>query len=161
METIATLETMEFSVVSVDDLRATAYAIYERVSGRGRGRSDGALVLALTGDLGAGKTAFTKALAASLGITENVTSPTFVILKIYPIPQGLFTNLMHIDAYRLESGEELSRLGFEQLLKDQKNLIIIEWPERVADRVPETAVWVRFTITGETTRELSVDINED
>lgn len=98
------------------------------------GHNNGATIIGLSGNLGAGKTAFTKCVAKELGIDEDVTSPTFVIMKIYSI--GLsksfpWKKLIHIDAYRLERGEELTVLGFEQLAKDADNLILIEWPENV------------------------------
>lgn len=103
-----------------------------------------ALVVGLSGHLGAGKTAFVKAVAKALGITGDVTSPTFVIMKIYGIESnggsdpikitgGGFTwkRLIHIDAYRLEQPKELEALGFESLVADKNNLIMVEWPENV------------------------------
>ena len=100
---------------------------------------DEALVVGLSGHLGAGKTAFVKALAKSLGIKEDVTSPTFVIMKIYDIapqvrPGGTgipWKRLVHIDAYRLERPEELEALRFEDVVADRNNLVMVEWPENV------------------------------
>ena len=92
----------------------------------------GAAVLALSGELGSGKTAFVKALAKELGVEETVTSPTFVIEKIYKLSHSRFKNLVHVDAYRLESAHELEVLGFKELLQNAENLVAIEWPERVA-----------------------------
>ncbi len=107
----------------------------------------GASVIALQGDLGAGKTALTKALARLLGIEELVTSPTFVIMKSYAIPPSQkFTMLTHIDAYRIESDDELRVLGFEELLKDSKRLMVIEWPERIVGQIPSRALYVRIEI---------------
>lgn len=94
-----------------------------------------ALVVGLSGHLGAGKTAFIKILAKLLGISETVTSPTFVLMKIYEIPYVPKTipwkRLVHIDAYRLEKPEELAALDFENLVSDPHNLIMVEWPENV------------------------------
>jgi len=98
---------------------------------------DSALVVGLYGNLGAGKTAFTKCIAEAFGIEETVTSPTFVIEKIYELTSENFTHLIHIDAYRLEKSEELVNLGWQKIISDPKNLILIEWPERVADIMPE------------------------
>jgi tRNA threonylcarbamoyladenosine biosynthesis protein TsaE len=95
-----------------------------------------ATLITLSGELGAGKTAFTKAIAAALGIEETVTSPTFVLEKIYDLPTSAFKKLIHIDAYRLTSGSELDALGFNEVLKDSHSLVILEWPERVADALP-------------------------
>lgn len=100
-------------------------------------KSDSAFVVGLSGDLGAGKTAFTKCIAKSLGVEETVTSPTFVIEKIYELENQKFSHLIHIDAYRLESGEELLNLGWQRIISDPKNLILIEWPEKVSSVMPE------------------------
>ena len=100
-------------------------------------KSDSAFVVGLSGNLGAGKTAFTKCIAKSLGVEETVTSPTFVIEKIYELENQKFSHLIHIDAYRLESGEELLNLGWQRIISDPKNLILIEWPEKVSSVMPE------------------------
>jgi tRNA threonylcarbamoyladenosine biosynthesis protein TsaE len=100
-------------------------------------KTDFAFVVGLSGNLGAGKTAFTKCIAKSLGVEETVTSPTFVIEKIYELQNQKFSHLIHIDAYRLESGEELQNLGWQRIISDPKNLILIEWPEKVSSVVPE------------------------
>lgn len=92
---------------------------------------DGATVLALSGPLGAGKTSLVKALAIELGVIETVVSPTFVIAKWYTPTIGDFTTLVHIDAYRIDSEEELIPLEFSRLLTQSKTLIVIEWPERL------------------------------
>ena len=97
---------------------------------------DEALVVGLSGHLGTGKTAFSKIVAAELGIKETVTSPTFVIMKIYEFDKENFSwkRLVHIDAYRLERREELEALNWEQLVADKNNLILIEWPENVGSK---------------------------
>ncbi|MFA6432839.1 MAG: tRNA (adenosine(37)-N6)-threonylcarbamoyltransferase complex ATPase subunit type 1 TsaE [Candidatus Paceibacterota bacterium] len=92
---------------------------------------DEALVVGLSGHLGAGKTAFVKTVAKVLGVTETVTSPTFVLMKIYETKNQTFPRLVHIDAYRLERREDLEALKWEALVADKNNLIIIEWPENV------------------------------
>ncbi len=88
-----------------------------------------ATIVGLSGHLGAGKTAFTKAVAAELGVAEEVTSPTFVIMKIYETTNARWPRLVHIDAYRLERREELEALRWEELVADRNNLILVEWPE--------------------------------
>ncbi len=106
---------------------------------------DRATVLCLQGDLGAGKTTLTQAIAKNLGIEETVVSPTFVIAKFYTPTIGGFTQLVHIDAYRIESEDELGPIGFSELLKQARTLIVIEWPERIKKSIPRGALWMNIT----------------
>lgn len=98
---------------------------------------DKALVVGLSGHLGAGKTAFVKAVAVVLGIDESVTSPTFVIMKMYDSRSIIWKKLVHIDLYRLEKKEEMVALKLEEIIADKNNLIMIEWPENVGIKVDE------------------------
>lgn len=116
-------------------------------------RSDAATVVTLSGDLGAGKTAFVKGVAKALGVTEHVTSPTFVIMKIYPI-EGAFKRLVHIDAYRLKGEHHLKVLGWEEICADPANLIFIEWPEQASGAIPSHAIRVTLRYTGDDEREI-------
>lgn len=111
-----------------------------------------ATLIGLKGNLGAGKTTFTKTLAQLLGIDEPVTSPTFVIQKEYPIQFKGFTSLIHIDAYRLEKGAELEALGFSENLTETTNLIVLEWPENVSDILPKSMTTISFEVAGQETR---------
>ncbi len=104
----------------------------------------GATIVGLYGELGSGKTSFTQGVSLTLGVSENVVSPTFVIEKIYELQSSQnstgnknFSHLIHIDAYRLEKSSEALHLGWQEIIADPKNLILIEWPERVADIMPE------------------------
>jgi tRNA threonylcarbamoyladenosine biosynthesis protein TsaE len=108
-----------------------------------------AVVLALHGDLGAGKTTFTQMLAKALGVTEAVTSPTFVIMKGYELHEQAFAHLVHIDAYRLETSQELSILHFEHILRESRTLVVIEWAAKVADLLPIHTINLTFTIDGD------------
>ncbi len=117
---------------------------------------DEALIVGLYGNLGAGKTAFTQAVARELGIEEFVTSPTFVIEKIYVTKHSIFKRLVHIDAYRLEKGKDLQALDFEKLTENKNNLIIIEWPENVKDILPENHHKIHCEFVDETTRKFEV-----
>lgn len=138
---------IETKNIAHDLVRALASA---RLSGR-------ATVLALAGDLGAGKTALTKAIAHELGVAEDVTSPTFVLEKIYRLPKKMpFEHLVHIDAYRLEGVHELEAIGWDEALAHHGNLIVIEWPERVDQAIPHTAHTVRLRAVNETTREIII-----
>jgi len=111
-----------------------------------------AVIVGLQGELGSGKTTFVKGVAKALGIGQTVTSPTFVIEKIYKLEGQPFSHLIHIDAYRLEGGKEFSALGFHETAADPGNLILVEWPERVADVLPEYTKTVRFTFVDDEAR---------
>jgi len=113
-------------------------------------------VVALHGDLGAGKTAFTQEVGKILGVKENMHSPTFVIEKIYAINFKNFKRLIHIDAYRLEKDSELLHLGWEELIREPENLILIEWPENVAKIIPKSAKKISFKFVDEKTREIEI-----
>lgn len=117
---------------------------------------DGATIVCLYGDLGSGKTTFTKEAAKTLGVEEIVTSPTFVIQKKYEIENKNFNTLYHIDAYRLKSGSELLALGWNELIENPKNIIFIEWPKYVKDVVPQNSYKLSFTFVDENTREVEV-----
>jgi len=123
---------------------------------------DGAFVVLLKGDLGSGKTSFVQGVARALGITEHVTSPTFVILKNYKTlsrldlknSKGLaFENLVHVDAYRLESEKDLKILGWEELVKSPQNIVLVEWPEKAELTDYPT---INFTFIDETTRQIEL-----
>lgn len=117
---------------------------------------DTALIVGLYGDLGSGKTTFTKEIAKFFNIKEDITSPTFVIEKIYPIENDKFTNLVHIDAYRLDSPKELSALDWNRTMSDPRNIIFIEWPERVLEVLPENHAKIYFKFLNENEREIEI-----
>ncbi len=105
-------------------------------------RQQGALVVGLSGDLGSGKTAFTKLVAKNLGIKNKVFSPTYVIMKKYPIKQKGYRFFFHLDAYRLENEKELLNLGWEEIINNKEHLIFIEWPENVSKVIPSGARFI-------------------
>ena len=128
---------------------------------------DMAVIVGLYGNLGAGKTTFTQIVAKAFGLEENVTSPTFVIEKIYPIRTdgrkrptssgaSEFTHLIHIDAYRLEKSEELLHLGWKEIISDPNNLVLIEWPDRVEDIMPEHIKISLKTLENKDSREIEI-----
>lgn len=116
-----------------------------------------ATVIALQGDLGAGKTAFVKGVAEALGIKkELVTSPTFVIQKVYELVNKKFYKLIHIDAYRFEEAKEARVLKLDTLFKDPHNLIFIEWPERIEALLPKNIRYINFTFIDESSRKIKL-----
>ena len=88
-----------------------------------------AVVISLSGDLGAGKTAFTKGFLTGFGVRSRVTSPTFVVMKRYPVKKSGFKDVYHLDLYRIIDPKELDILGFKEILDDPRNIVLIEWPE--------------------------------
>ena len=113
-----------------------------------------ATVIALQGDLGAGKTTFAQEVGKILGVRENMHSPTFVIMKVYEVDFKGFKNLIHIDAYRIEKEGELLHLGWNEIIKEPENLVLIEWPENVPGLIPKNAIKILFKHVDENTREI-------
>ena len=113
-------------------------------------------VLAYRGDLGAGKTAFTRGLARGLGYAEPVTSPTYTIVNEY---LGGRLPLFHFDMYRLASSDDLWDIGWEDYL-DRNGICAVEWSENVADAL-ENAILVTIHKTGETSRRIEIEGGED
>ena len=107
-------------------------------------------VLALCGDLGAGKTHFVKGLAAGLGTDAAVTSPTFTLIHEYP---GGRLPLFHFDLYRLDTADELLRIGFDDYL-DSAGVLAIEWAEKFPTLLPPHTRWLRFTHREDGSREV-------
>lgn len=105
-------------------------------------------IITLEGDLGAGKTTFTKGIAKGLGITQIVNSPTFTIIKEYEGRLPLF----HIDAYRLDNAEE--DLGFDEYFFGE-GVTVIEWPSKIADQIPESHLNIIIQHLGDKGREIS------
>lgn len=119
-------------------------------------KKDCATALLFSGDLGAGKTTFTKSVARALGVKGSVISPTFILEKRYTIKNNpSFKSLVHIDAYRFEVEEEAKVLNLEESAKDPHSLIIIEWPERLGKYKPKNAHTVFFKGIDENTKEIS------
>jgi tRNA threonylcarbamoyladenosine biosynthesis protein TsaE len=110
------------------------------------GRS-GATIIALSGDLGAGKTTLAQAIGRALGVEEAMVSPTFVIAKFYPLSGQKYDRLAHVDAYRIESLGELAPLKWNSLIDDPRTLIVLEWPELIEGALP--AQMLRFNIAHE------------
>ncbi len=107
-----------------------------------------ALVVALEGNLGAGKTTFTQGFMKAFGVKENVLSPTFVLMKVYKVflkkKNLFFKHIVHIDCYGMESADELTHLDFKKLLQDPDAIILIEWADRIKKVLPKDTVWLKF-----------------
>lgn len=108
-----------------------------------------AMVVGLSGDLGTGKTTLTQELAMLLGVKETVQSPTFVIAKFYQTTSQDFKEMIHIDAYRIESLKELEAIGWQEIINKPQTLVVVEWPERVKDALPKDTRFFSLTHDGE------------
>jgi tRNA threonylcarbamoyladenosine biosynthesis protein TsaE len=116
-----------------------------------------ATVIALSGDLGAGKTTLVQQLAKELGIIEIVTSPTFTIMKKYSADENqVFEHLVHMDAYRIDSLDELSPLRLAEILATPKMLVCIEWAEKINPILPKDTVYLSLSTVGEEGREITI-----
>jgi tRNA threonylcarbamoyladenosine biosynthesis protein TsaE len=141
---------------TVSDLQALGELVHECIiEWKNNSAVDAATVIALHGDLGAGKTTFVQALARQLGVTETVTSPTFVIMKSYETSDDMFSVLVHIDAYRIESTAEMDPLHFETILTSTHTLVCIEWAERIATLLPISTKHISFTLESNETRTIT------
>jgi tRNA threonylcarbamoyladenosine biosynthesis protein TsaE len=118
---------------------------------------DKAIVFGLKGDLGAGKTTFLQGFAKGLGIKEKVISPTFVIMNRFDIKKGKFKNFYHLDCYRIERAKEMENLGFEEIISDPKNIVCIEWPEKIKKILPPDLISISFNILEGDKREIIID----
>jgi tRNA threonylcarbamoyladenosine biosynthesis protein TsaE len=121
-----------------------------------KGKNRKASIVGLYGDLGTGKTTFTQFIAKNFGITRKVNSPTFVILKKYPIKNKKFESMFHIDAYRLKNEKELEKLGWKEVISNPKNIVFIEWPERVLKTIPKKHHKILISHTKEGNRNFEV-----
>lgn len=115
------------------------------------------VVLALYGNLGAGKTKFLQGLAKGLGVKEIVNSPTFNILKLYSVrDHKTIKRFCHIDAYRLANEKDLIALGIEEFLSDPETVVAIEWAEKIENIWPEDALKIELKALTDNKRELTI-----
>lgn len=118
---------------------------------------DGALI-ALHGDLGAGKTVFSRGFARALGVTENVSSPTFTIIQEYSLERGAF--FFHIDLYRIENEQSALAFGIDEYFQVRKSWTLIEWPERIAKILPGECIHIHLEHAGLSKRMIKAEIKE-
>jgi tRNA threonylcarbamoyladenosine biosynthesis protein TsaE len=147
----------EVFVISEGDVDELAEKVFIHLIGQ---RSDQAKVLFLEGDLGSGKTTFTKSLAALLGIPkEEVMSPTFILKKEYTAHSPHFRKLIHVDAYRFNSKDEGKVLRINEDIQNPNSVLAIEWPMRMEDIRPDLRI--RFDVVDDTTREVTLLYGDD
>ena len=115
---------------------------------------NGGGVVLLCGDLGAGKTVFSRGFARGLGITEPVSSPTYTIVQEYDLPSG--GRLYHMDLYRISDEHAALGFGVDEFLSEPGAIALVEWPERIAGLLPDDAIRVELAHRSETEREIRV-----
>jgi len=119
----------------------------------------GGEIIALSGELGGGKTTFAQGVLKGLKTKGPYTSPTFLVMKHYkkeiPNPKSKIQNIYHIDCYRI-GAKDILDLGWEEIIASKKNVAIVEWAERIKRIVPSRAVWVRFKHKGKSEREINI-----
>jgi tRNA threonylcarbamoyladenosine biosynthesis protein TsaE len=125
----------------------------------GPGRKQ-AFVIALEGELGAGKTTFLQGFAKGLGIKEKILSPTFVIMRKFRIMNHelRIKNFFHIDCYRLNNPKELLALGFKEIILDPENIVAIEWADKIKKILPRNVVRIKFKLIEEKIRRITFNV---
>ena len=118
-----------------------------------------ALIIALEGELGSGKTTFLQGFARGLGIKEKILSPTFIIMKRNRVPFRKGTRFLfhfyHIDCYRIKKPKELLDLNFKELSSNPQNIIVIEWADKIKKIIPRNTLWLKFEFINEKTRKIT------
>jgi len=124
----------------------------------------GALILALEGDLGGGKTTFLQGFAQGLGIKEKILSPTFVIMRKFKIRVDScsdscgFVYFYHVDCYRIQKQKEILDLGWKEIIKNPRNIIAVEWAEKISKILPKKKVKIKFKFVNKNTRLLTINV---
>jgi len=120
------------------------------------GTIEKARVIALEGELGAGKTTFLKGFAKGLGIKKIIQSPTFIIMNRFPIKRGGYKSFYHFDCYRIENEKEMECLDFENVLNNKENLVCIEWASKIKKILPKDRIDIIFSVEGENERKIKI-----
>ncbi len=118
--------------------------------------SNSSRVFALVGELGAGKTTFSKEFLKQIGVAHHIQSPTFSIINSYDISLGNFKKIFHIDVYRIEDLGELEVLHFGDILKNPENIVVIEWADKIKEILPKNSIWIYFGHDTTDTRKVSI-----
>jgi tRNA threonylcarbamoyladenosine biosynthesis protein TsaE len=169
---------MEFLSKSVEETAKIANDFAKQIADLPEDAHQGktmATIVGLYGDLGAGKTTFMKYFAKALGVNEEIKSPTFVIMRRYHLTRhwrvlplhimervdsqserGEVATLIHIDAYRIENSIEMLNLGWNEIIADPKNLICIEWPEKIAEIMPAHIMLKFEHVQNENQRKITI-----
>lgn len=135
---------MKWQTNNINEFQNTAKEILDILLNKNQDN----IALGFFGDLGVGKTTMTKIFAKKLGIDNEITSPTFTIMKVYQTNSHKFQELVHIDAYRIEDSAEVQKLKINQYFQKPNTLTIVEWPEKIKDTLPKDTVFVEILHDG-------------
>lgn len=115
-------------------------------------------IVCLYGELGSGKTTFVQGVARGLGIKNRIISPTFIIVRQYKIirQDDKRANFYHIDLYRIQSLDDAKALGLEEILADTANIVLIEWPEKIKEILPQKRMEIYFEYLNENERRITI-----
>jgi len=116
-----------------------------------------AIILGLTGELGSGKTTFLKGFAKGLGIKEKILSPTFIIMRKFSISHSFFQNFYHFDCYRIKKPKELLILDFKKIISNPKNIVCLEWVEKIKKILPKNNLIIKFDFINSKTRKITIN----
>lgn len=139
----------------VTDIKSIAREILTNIESYTKESKSGTVVT-LSGDLGAGKTTLVSEIAKLFSIKENVVSPTYVIMKKYPVSWKGIENFYHIDAYRIEKEDEILILGWEEIVSSRANLVFVEWPEKIQNHIPKNHIEIKLSHKSEEEREITL-----
>ncbi len=114
-------------------------------------------IIALTGDLGSGKTTFVQGFVKGLGVRKRIISPTFILMRTYKAKKK--NTLYHLDLYRIESDfeKEIKNLGVKDLWKEEKNILVIEWAEKIKNLLPDDTIWIKFEYLSDGQRKIIIE----
>lgn len=113
-------------------------------------------VFALIGSLGAGKTTFAQGFAQGLNISQRLISPTFIVMRQYDISGNKEGKLYHLDLYRLDQVEQMENLGISEIFQNPKNIILIEWAEKLGKLLPKNTIKIKFKTISENSRQIDI-----
>lgn len=140
-------------IFNLNDIKNIAQEILTSIESCA-GDNKSAIIIALNGELGAGKTTLVSEIAKFFSVKENVVSPTYVIMKKYPVSWKGIENFYHIDAYRIENEHEILVLGWEEIVRNPANLVFVEWPEKIQNHIPKNHIEIKLSHKTEEEREI-------
>lgn len=132
-------------IMNFDEINNLAQSLAKKLENGG--------CVGLIGDLGAGKTTFTKKICECFGVTENVKSPTFTYVIEYESGRK---KISHFDVYRISNPEEIYEIGFEDFIGDEESVVIVEWADKILSEMPQDTIFIEINHHSENMRKISV-----